>query len=79
MPYYDYRCLVCKSRFESKRPMAQRDAPIECPTCRGTKSVRLISLPVAFSQSADGSVNVVGGSACGGCSATSCGGCASSR
>lgn len=79
MPYYDYYCPACKSRFESKRPIAQRDAPIECPTCKGLKNIRLITLPLAFSQSADGSLSVIGSSTCSSCSAASCSGCAIRR
>lgn len=34
MPTYDYECSACGG-FAAFRPMAARDEPAPCPTCRG--------------------------------------------
>ena len=31
MPTYEYRCRSCGATFESRRPIADADAPIACP------------------------------------------------
>jgi putative FmdB family regulatory protein len=31
MPLYDYRCVVCDTTFESRRPMAESGEPATCP------------------------------------------------
>lgn len=79
MPFYEYRCPACAARFDLQRSIGLRDAPAECPECRAASGRRLISVPIAFAGTDDGGVRAIGGSACGGCTATSCGGCASSR
>ena len=44
MPIYEYRCAVagCGADFESIRPVARADDPIECPAC-GQPATRQIS------------------------------------
>jgi putative FmdB family regulatory protein len=31
VPIYEFRCKVCGSTFEERRPMAQADEPAPCP------------------------------------------------
>ena len=31
MPVYEYRCRICDTRFEARRPMSEAAAPISCP------------------------------------------------
>lgn len=33
MPVYVYNCPGCELEIEAKRPMAEADAPMECPLC----------------------------------------------
>ncbi|MBC8334052.1 MAG: zinc ribbon domain-containing protein [Anaerolineales bacterium] len=77
MPYYEYRCQACHSRFELMRSMAQRDDPGRCPECEGEQISRMLSMPATFSMSSDGNMVPIGTSpsACGSCTATSCGSC----
>ncbi len=76
MPFYEYRCADCLSQFELLRSITQRDTSAECPDCGSAQSSRMISLPMAFSMAADGTVKAMAGSSpCGGCVATSCAGC----
>lgn len=79
MPYYEYRCPDCSLQFDMLRGVNQRDKLAECPQCQGVRSARMLSLPVMFSQSAEGQMQAVAGtsSGCGGCTASSCGGCGS--
>ncbi|MEW6716924.1 MAG: zinc ribbon domain-containing protein [Chloroflexota bacterium] len=75
MPFYEFKCQDCLSRFELSRSIAQRDAPATCPHCEGIRCNRLISLPMAYSRSSDGSSQAIGGSSCSSCAATTCAGC----
>ena len=75
MPYYEYRCLACNTRFDLLRPIAQRNAPATCPQCQEPNSERLISLPMALTLAEDGALRVIGSSHCSSCAATSCAGC----
>ena len=79
MPFYEYRCSDCLVKFEILRGISQRDEITECPQCESTKSTRMISLPVMFTQGAGGQMQAVAGTSsdCGPCTATSCGGCGS--
>ncbi len=76
MPFYEYRCTDCQNQFELMRSITQRDMSAECPDCGSEQSSRTITVPMAFSMSADGTVSAMAGSSpCGGCVATSCSGC----
>ncbi|HZR00458.1 MAG TPA: zinc ribbon domain-containing protein [Chloroflexota bacterium] len=77
MPLYEFACGTCDSRFERLMSFdAARDGAVECPTCGGHESRRLISTFAALSRSADGSTQTVAGGGCA-CSAGGCGcGCA---
>ena len=51
MPIYDYRCLLCKEKFEMFKSFA---APVpDCPKCGHKGTQRLISRP-NFSLKGDG-------------------------
>jgi len=43
MPYYDYCCSACPTRFEVRLPMGSRDL-IRCPKCKGV-SERVYAAP----------------------------------
>jgi putative FmdB family regulatory protein len=32
VPLYDYRCRTCDDTFEVRRPMAESEAPVACPS-----------------------------------------------
>lgn len=77
MPFYEYRCRDCGSKYSLRRSMSQRDSLAQCPECEGANSSRCITMPLAFARSDDGQMRVIGntGSPCGSCVATSCAGC----
>jgi putative FmdB family regulatory protein len=52
VPTYEYLCTVCDTRFEQRRPMAESDAPAECPD--GHTAKRLLSVFAATSGTGDG-------------------------
>ncbi len=62
MPVYEYRCKSCESRFDALRPIAQADAPVPCPTCAATETMRLLSVFAA--QVKSGKSSEIGGGAC---------------
>ncbi|MBD3162469.1 MAG: zinc ribbon domain-containing protein [Candidatus Eisenbacteria bacterium] len=33
MPFYEYSCPRCKTKFDLMRPIADRDRPAVCPEC----------------------------------------------
>ncbi len=43
MPFYDFTCRRCGT-FSAMRPMARRDEPATCPTCR-LAAVREVTAP----------------------------------
>ena len=40
MPSYDYTCKKCGHRFELLRPLAKRDDPAPCPSCKSKSTTR---------------------------------------
>ena len=42
MPFYEYRCKECDTRFEQQRPMAESSSPATCPFGHAN-SMRLLS------------------------------------
>jgi putative FmdB family regulatory protein len=44
MPYYDYSCRECGSKFELKLPITEVDAPTKdpCPKCFKTECVEVV-------------------------------------
>jgi len=76
MPVYEYRCDVCRERFEMRRSYAESDALAGCPACHGDRTHRLLSNFVARSSSSDGAMApVAGGGGCAGCSGGACASC----
>ena len=53
MPYYDYVCSDCDSKFEVKRSMNDLDAPATCPECHGHHTARKVSRVAAFAHGSD--------------------------
>ncbi|GHC90031.1 hypothetical protein GCM10007079_36020 [Nocardiopsis terrae] len=64
MPRYDFRCRECGDTFELSRPMADSDAPADCPRGHGD-TVRLLST-VAVGGRAAAPASSGGGGCCGG-------------
>jgi putative FmdB family regulatory protein len=79
MPFYEYMCPDCMTRFDKRRSISQRDNLAQCPNCRSMNGTRRVSLPMVFSRVEGGQVQMVGGggSSCAGCAASSCAGCSS--
>jgi putative FmdB family regulatory protein len=44
MPIFEYRCKSCEKHFEALRPRAEADTPTPCPACKGTETMRLLSV-----------------------------------
>ena len=81
MPYYEYVCSDCNSKFEIKRCISEIDDPAACPECHGEHVRRQVSRVASFSHGEGGSVSSLGGSAggCSSCSGGTCAGCGSSH
>ncbi len=78
MPYYEYVCDDCTTKFELKRCIAEIDNPTACPQCHGDHVARQVSRVMAFSHSDSGSVSALGsGGGCGSCGGGTCGSCGS--
>ena len=77
MPYYEYMCPECATRFDKRRSISQRDNLAQCPKCNSMNSTRRVSLPIMMTKTVGGSMRTVGGSGspCSGCVASSCAGC----
>lgn len=43
MPFYEYSCPKCKTKFDLMRSMTQRDDPASCPECGFKKAKRELS------------------------------------
>jgi putative FmdB family regulatory protein len=59
MPFYEYTCPKCGTRFELMRAMSQRDEPAACPECGAKKAKRELA---SFATSVRGGSG--GGGAC---------------
>ena len=80
MPYYEYVCSNCNSKFEIKRCISEIDDPALCPECNSDHVSRQISRVAAFAHGDGGSVSAVGGGGgCGSCGGGTCASCGSSR
>jgi putative FmdB family regulatory protein len=68
VPLYEYRCVDCDDVFEARRPMAEADSAIACPT--GHTEVRRLLSVFATSGSASPGPSAApapsGGGGCGG-------------
>jgi putative FmdB family regulatory protein len=49
MAVYEYRCQVCDTRFEARRPMSDASSPVECPRghARTAKVLSMFNSPGA--------------------------------
>ncbi len=74
MPIYEYVCPGCKTKFELLRPLNKASEGASCPRCHQSAE-RILSTFACFSTDESGLSSPVGGSSCGGCSATSCNTC----
>ncbi len=74
MPIYEYVCPDCDSKFELLRPVSQANEGASCPQCQNMAD-RVLSAFYSISRAASGVTAPIGGSSCGGCSATSCDPC----
>jgi putative FmdB family regulatory protein len=74
VPFYEYRCRSCETRFELLRPSVEADAPATCPAGH-TDARRLLSVFAAGGRAAGASTEGAGfGSGRGGgCCGGSCG------
>lgn len=70
MPRYEYRCHVCDSAFEIRRPMSQSDAPAPCPNGHLETAKLLSTVSVAAAPGAGAAPESNGG---GGCCGGACG------
>ncbi|AAZ56243.1 conserved hypothetical protein [Thermobifida fusca YX] len=68
MPRYEFRCRACGETFELSRPMAEANAPAECPNGHDD-TVKLLST-IGVSGLAQAPSSAGGGCCGGGC----CGG-----
>ena len=68
MAVYEYRCRVCDTRFEARRPMAEAGDPIECPDGH-TDTARLLSVFAAVGASGRGQAAPTVAAPGGGCGA----------
>ncbi|MGW8376344.1 zinc ribbon domain-containing protein [Streptomyces sp. ODS28] len=72
MPRYEYRCRECGSTFELSRPMAESDAPADCPEGHGDTVKLLSTVAVGGSASAAGAPAPAPGGGGGGCCGGGC-------
>ena len=80
MPYYEYVCNDCSTKFEMKRRLAEIDDPMACPHCHGERVARQVSIVMAFSHGDGGSVSALGsGGGCASCGGGTCASCGSSH
>lgn len=65
MALYEYRCRVCDTRFEARRPMSEAASPIECPAGHAD-TTRLLSVFASVSANPRQAVSTLAAPA-GGC------------
>ncbi len=53
MPLYEYTCRECDAVFEARRPMAEADAPVTCPSGHA-RAVRRLSVFATTGRAASG-------------------------
>jgi putative FmdB family regulatory protein len=66
VPRYDFRCRECGGTFEVSRPMAEADAPADCPAGHAD-TVKLLPLVAVGGRAAPAPApSGSGGGCCGG-------------
>ncbi|CAN5614095.1 zinc ribbon domain-containing protein [soil metagenome] len=75
MPLYEYYCTDCHNTFDALRAMDKADATIQCKSCEGRHTSRVLSIfaarPKAEQNKKVPTTVTVGGG--GGCCGGSCG------
>jgi putative FmdB family regulatory protein len=66
MPIYEYRCRTCETVYESRRSMADADAPSTCPVGH-LGAVRLLPVFATVGVSSGASPSASPPSVAGGC------------
>jgi putative FmdB family regulatory protein len=66
MPIYEYRCRTCGTVYDSRRSMADADAPATCPAGH-VGAVRLLPVFATVGASSDQPAGTSGASMAGGC------------
>jgi putative FmdB family regulatory protein len=74
MPIYEYQCKKCGNEFDYL-VLGGDDAPERCPSCKGKKITRLLSVCSFVSKGKGGQKVKSSASSCSGCSSTSCSSC----
>jgi len=64
MPLYEYRCRDCDTEFETRRPMAEADGPIACPSGH-ERVTRRLSVFAATGRGVAPPASPGGGAPCG--------------
>jgi putative FmdB family regulatory protein len=68
MAVYEYRCRVCDTRFEARRPMSEAASPIECPAGHAD-TTRLLSVFASVGASSPRQAAPTSAAPVGGCGA----------
>ena len=58
MPLYEYRCKDCGETADHVVPIAQRNDPIACPSCKG-ESELLVSAPIIGTEVLRGDSRII--------------------
>lgn len=74
MPVYEYCCPDCNAKFELLRSLSQSSDGAKCPRCNAVAR-RAMSRFASYTKGDNGMSTPVGGTSCGGCSASSCSSC----
>ena len=72
MPIYEYICTDCGNKFDILRPFRHADDPVDCLSCKGQNTKRILS--IFFAHSEKGNITRTR-SGCSECKSGSCGGC----
>jgi putative FmdB family regulatory protein len=71
VPIYEYVCEDCGGRSQAMRSMSDRQAPVACEACGGTRTALAFSVPgrvgAATQEAPSGCARGIPGCAGGGC------------
>jgi putative FmdB family regulatory protein len=73
MPFYEYYCAECHTKFEARRPMREADAAIECQHCESPRTSRVLSLFATIGSRGQSSAQTTSEGFGGCCGGGSCG------
>ena len=72
MPIFDFQCSACDDRFEQ---LVRSDTKVACPSCGGTKVIKLLSVPAPVGNAGKSpDFSSLGPPRSGGCCGGGCGG-----